>query len=155
MYVHTHVHTSVPSASLLPCVCLSPSSSTMSFPSPLRQVAVRLISGQLFFRPMLYSYQMSLPNLPLPPLQDTLERVCVLMGCVHTYMCVVWCGWCDMWMYVRMFIHYNDSPSPSPFPLSLSLSLPPSSPSPSPSPSSSPSTVCTLAVFEKCSSFAQ
>ena len=119
----THIHTSVPSVSLLPCVCLSPSSSTTSFPSPLHQVAVRLISGQLFFRPMLYSYQMSLPNLPLPPLQDTLERVCAYVhvcvvlcdvgGVIRTYVCM--CGVC-ICTYVCMFIHYNAFPSPSPSP---------------------------------------
>ena len=125
----THIHTSVPSVSRLPCVCLSPSSSTTSFPPPLHQVAVRLISGQLFFRPMLYSYQMSLPNLPLPPLQDTLERVCAYSVCV--VLCDVggvirMCA-CVVCVYVCMYV----------YPLQcLSLSLPFPLPSPSPSPSS-------------------
>ena len=65
----------------------------LSLPLPLsrapsfHQSAVKLISGQLFFRPMLYSYQMSLPNLPLPSLQDTLGRVCVYV-CMHVPVCM-------------------------------------------------------------------
>ena len=40
------------------------------------QLAVKVLSSRLLFsRPMLYSYQMSLPHLPLPPLSDTLKRV--------------------------------------------------------------------------------
>jgi hypothetical protein len=38
-------------------------------------LAVKILSSRLLFsRPMLYSYQMSLPHLPLPPLSDTLKR---------------------------------------------------------------------------------
>ena len=39
------------------------------------QMAVRLVSSQVIGKPRLYSYQKSLPSLPVPRLQDTCRRV--------------------------------------------------------------------------------
>lgn len=44
----------------------------VSFSCPPCQTLVRLLSGS---KPLLYSYQTSLPHLPVPPIKDTLEKV--------------------------------------------------------------------------------
>ena len=86
---------------------------TWSVPFLYSQVLVRVLSSRVIFsRPMLYSYQMSLPHLPLPRLQDTLKRVsynsvcvcvcgvcvcvcvCAVCVCVCVCVCVHMCGVC-------------------------------------------------------------
>jgi len=42
----------------------------------LLQAALKIFIGR---KPLLYSYQSSLPSLPVPALKDTMKRVCLLL----------------------------------------------------------------------------
>lgn len=50
---------------------------SVSLATRLWYMAVKLFSG--WNRPMLYSFQGSLPSLPLPRLDDTMQRVCLML----------------------------------------------------------------------------
>lgn len=49
--------------------------------SPL-QALVKIFAGR---KPMLYSYQASLPRLPVPAIKDTVQRVSLVLFCI-----VIW-----------------------------------------------------------------
>ena len=58
---------------------------------------VRLVSSQAIGKPKLYSYQRSLPSLPVPPLKDTCRRVRYLS---KNFVCVFLCAFMHACVYV-------------------------------------------------------
>lgn len=51
-------------------------SKKVSLPTQIWAVCVKLLSSKS--KPLLYSYQGSLPKLPLPPVKDTMKRVIII-----------------------------------------------------------------------------
>lgn len=70
--------------SCTPGHCLAETSAVGKLVCVCLQALVRIFSGR---KPLLYSYQGSLPNLPLPVVKDTVRRVRVLLKEVtaHTH----------------------------------------------------------------------
>lgn len=50
---------------------------SVSWPTKLWVVGVKLLSSKS--KPLLYSYQGSLPKLPLPPVNETMNRVKIII----------------------------------------------------------------------------
>jgi len=55
----------------------------VSLPTKLWVLGVKLLSTKS--KPLLYSYQGSLPKLPLPPVKDTMQRVIISIVLLNFY----------------------------------------------------------------------